>query len=178
LGEDKLSAGRFIAGYVGRLVEEKGIDEIIDAMLLLPHSVTLLVAGSGPLDERIRSLGDQVRMLGVVRHPELWRAYASMDCLLLPSRTTDAWMEQFGYVLAEAMALGIPIIGSDSGAIPEVIGPAGLIVPEREPAALAAAIRQLASDPAQAAQLGAEGRARYRALFSLDALADRVAALL
>ncbi len=77
----------------------------------------------------------------------------AFDCLAVPSRTTAQWKEQFGRVIIEAQACGTPVIGSDSGAIPDVIGAGGIIVPERNPTALAEAIMRLAGDPPLAGAL-------------------------
>jgi glycosyltransferase involved in cell wall biosynthesis len=85
---------------------------------------------------------------------------AALDCLVLPSRTTARWKEQFGRVLVEAMACGVPVVGSSSGEIPRVIGDAGAVVPEGDAGALTRAVRALADDPAECAALGARGRAR------------------
>ncbi len=69
----------------------------------------------------------------------------AIDVFVLPSRTTPRWKEQFGRVIIEAQACGTPVIGSDSGAIPEVVGKGGWIVPERDPPGLANALREQCS---------------------------------
>jgi glycosyltransferase involved in cell wall biosynthesis len=99
-----------------------------------------------------------------------------MSVLVLPSLTTPTWKEQFGHVLVEAMACGVPVIGSDSGAIPEVIGDAGLIVPEGNVDALADAIQSLISAPALRVDLAARGRSRVQAEYTNDSVARRLAA--
>ncbi len=83
-----------------------------------------------------------------------------LDVLALPSRSTPTWKEQFGRVLIEAMSCGVPVVGSSSGEIARVIGEGGLIYPEGDIAALAAALRRLADDPACGAALGQRGRKR------------------
>ena len=83
-----------------------------------------------------------------------------LDVLVLPSRTTRRWAEQFGHVLLEAMAAGAVVVGSDSGAIPEVIGEAGVIFPERDTQALAGVIEQLADDPERRSRLRLAGGER------------------
>lgn len=85
---------------------------------------------------------------------------------MLPSLTTPRWKEQFGHVLIEAMACGVPVIGSSSGAIPEVIGDAGLVVPEGIPGALAEAINLLRISEIQRMSLGQRGRARVLELYT------------
>ena len=86
-----------------------------------------------------------------------------LDCLALPSLTRPNWKEQFGRVLVEAMACQVPVVGSDSGEIPNLVGDAGLIVPEGDAAALAAALRRLRDDAVLRASLGwPGGRACWR----------------
>ena len=103
------------------------------------------------------------------------RAMNALDVLLLPSRTTARWKEQFGRVVIEAQACRVPVIGSDSGAIPEVVGDGGLIVPERDPAALAAAIQRLANDPVGRAEMGRAGYERVHAQFTWQRVAGQMA---
>src|SRR5207245_3300012 len=98
-----------------------------------------------------------------VPHHEVPRYLERMTALVLPSLTTPTWKEQFGHVLIEAMACGVPVIGSDSGAIPEVIGDAGLVVPEGDVAGLAEALRRPASTPGLRTHLPSPGRGRRRA---------------
>jgi len=94
-----------------------------------------------------------------------------LDALALPSHTTRGWKEQFGRVLIEAMSCGVPVIGSSSGEIPNVIGDAGLIYPEGDVRALAATIGRLAAQPALYADLARRGRARVLERYTQAALA-------
>jgi glycosyltransferase involved in cell wall biosynthesis len=96
---------------------------------------------------------------------------ACMDALVLPSRTTPSWAEQFGHVLIEAMAAGVPVVGSSSGAIPEVIGEAGLVFPEGDAAALRAQLATLFDDPALRKRLIERGRARVERLYTNERIA-------
>ena len=97
----------------------------------------------------------------------------SLDILVLPSLTTRTWKEQFGRVLVEGMAAGCVIIGSDSGAIPEVIGDAGIIVPEGNPEALADAIVRVRDDRHLRNSLRETGYTRARR-FSLDRFVEEI----
>jgi glycosyltransferase involved in cell wall biosynthesis len=98
----------------------------------------------------------------------------ALDVLVLPSRTTPRWKEQFGRVIIEALACATPVIGSDSGAIPEVIGEAGLVFPEGNALALANAINTLHDSPAERRRLGALGRRRVRDHFTWRRVAEQM----
>jgi glycosyltransferase involved in cell wall biosynthesis len=101
---------------------------------------------------------------------------AQADALVLPSRSTPVWQEQFGRVLVEAMACGVPVVGSDSGAIPEVVGNAGLIFPEGDALALTGRLHQLMASPALRLELADRGHARVVAHFSQERIAQQTAA--
>ena len=93
--------------------------------------------------------------------------YHEIDVLAVPSLTTPTWKEQFGpRATIEAMASGIPVVGSDSGAIPNVIGDVGLVVPEGDVDALAAALYLLRNDPEMRRDLGERGRERVLAYYT------------
>jgi glycosyltransferase involved in cell wall biosynthesis len=149
----ELALGGWVIGYVGRLVPEKGIDLLIRAVAHFESAepaVQLLIVGSGPEKERLQSLARQAgvaercRWVEAVPY-EAINAYLNLlDVLVLPSRTTLHWKEQFGRVLVEAMACGVPVVGSTTGAIPDVIGDAGKIFPEDDHEALIRA--RLSSD--------------------------------
>ena len=149
--------GEPMIGYVGRLVPEKGLNVVRDAMRLLPDSLHCLIVGSGPLEAELKQWansaegGSRVHLVGAQSPAELPEYLNCLDALLVPSVTTPTWKEQYGRVIAEAMACGVPVIGSSSGAIPEVIDTAGVVVPENNAAALANAVRQVVFDrPAHA----------------------------
>ena len=175
-------AGRLRIAFVGRLVEEKGVADLIEAVAGLRGGWSLLVVGDGPARQRLEDqtlrLGveDRVSFRGSLPHAEVASLWPSIDVLVLPSRTTSHWAEQFGHVLVEAMAHGVTVLGSSSGAIPEVIGDAGVVVPEGDPAALREALDGLASDRSRVQELGHMGRARVERLYTDDAVAERTIA--
>jgi glycosyltransferase involved in cell wall biosynthesis len=166
----------------GRLIADKGFDTLIDAARLLDVRFRLTLIGDGPerqaLEERGRSLNihDRIDFLSRMSPPQLAAMMARADVLVLPSRTTSVWKEQFGRVLVEAMACGLPIVGSDSGAIPYVVGNAGLIFAEGNVNHLAERLRHLAESPALRAELGASGRQRVADQYSEQQIAARTAA--
>ncbi len=173
---------RAVVGYVGRLVLEKGLFVLLEAVARLSANVRFMVVGNGPLKDKLlakaRALGvdGRLKLHEGVPHHEVPRYLERMDIVVLPSLTTRTWKEQFGHALVEAMACGVPVIGSDSGAIAEVIGDAGLIVKEGDVEALAAAIQSLVSTPALRAELASRGRARVVAEYGDDTVALRLAA--
>ncbi|MCH8258470.1 MAG: glycosyltransferase, partial [Proteobacteria bacterium] len=120
-------------GYIGRLVKAKGLDLLMHALLKVQGEWSLLVLGSGPYKDSIESwaarhgLQDRVRVL-LVKHDDVPRYLGAMDMLVAPSQTTPSWKEQFGRMVIEAFACGVPVIGSDSGEIPRVIDDAGIVV--------------------------------------------------
>jgi glycosyltransferase involved in cell wall biosynthesis len=173
----------FAVGYVGRLVAEKGLDDLLAAVALCPADVNVLFVGDGPmaaeLGARAAALGvaGRVRLLPARPFASLPAVMNAVDCLALPSRTTGRWKEQFGRVIIEAHACGTPVVGSDSGAIPDVVGDGGLVVPERDPAALAAALTRLARDPGLARRMGAAGRAAALSRYTWASVAARMQAI-
>jgi glycosyltransferase involved in cell wall biosynthesis len=142
---------RPVVAYVGRLVAEKGIDTLLYAAAAARSSPQVVLVGSGPqqagLEALARQLGilDRCCFIGPVVYDTISDYLNLLDVFVLPSRTTRDWKEQFGRVLVEAMACKVPVVGSDSGSIPEVVGDAGLIFPEGDARALAAAIDDLAA---------------------------------
>lgn len=169
-----------------RLVEKKGHVHLLDAAGLLRArgvSVQVDLAGDGPLEASLRGrateLGlDEVAFLGHVSHDELLDRMASgaWDAVVLPSVVTGTGeLEGIPVALVEAMACGLPVIGTATGGIPELLGgDAGLVVPPGDPHALATAVERLAGQPELRAELAGRGRARVEEAFS----ADRVAAAL
>ncbi|MEW6254007.1 MAG: glycosyltransferase, partial [Planctomycetota bacterium] len=165
------SGEAFVVGFVGRLVEEKGGAHLLDALARLDGAWRLDVIGEGP---QRAALADQARRLGIAdrvtfgtlpstRMPDFYRR---IDALAVPSLTRPNWKEQFGRVIVEAMACGVPVAGSSSGAIPDVTGEGGLIVPEGDSTALAEALRRLQAAPDLRRTLGQRGRARVLAHYT------------
>jgi len=170
----------FAIGYVGRLVEEKGLDEALDAMAMSGAPVSLSIMGEGPyeakLRERIAALGleERVSFQGWGSPGDVANFLRSLNALVLLTRTTSAVKEQFGRVIIEAQACGVPVIGSTCGAIPDVVGDGGWIVPEREPQALRTVLNQIAIDPSLVRAKGLAARSNVQARFTYDAVATAI----
>ncbi len=170
-------SGVFRIGYVGRLIEEKGLDEVLEAMALRGAPVSLSIMGEGPYEARLR---ERVAALGLANRVTFrgWGVPAhvadfirGLDALVLLTRTTSAVREQFGRVIIEAQACGVPVIGSTSGAIPDVVGDGGWIVPERDAKGLRELLDRIAGDPAQVRAKGLAARANVEGRFTYEAVA-------
>jgi len=102
--------------------------------------------------------------------------YRELDVLVLPSLTRPNWKEQFGRVLIEAMACGVPVIGSSSGEIPRVVGAAGMLFRERSSSMLRQQLAELRDDPALRELLGLRGRERVLDYYTQTAIARQTVA--
>jgi glycosyltransferase involved in cell wall biosynthesis/GT2 family glycosyltransferase len=169
-------------GYVGRLLHpHKGLDVLLDAAEADPR-LHVAIAGAGPYEGELRrraatpALAGRVTFHGHLAGDELAAFYRGLDVLAVPSVAAPGWLEQFGRVAVEAMAAGVPVVASDSGALRDVVGGAGVLVPPGDAAALAAALAAVALDPARAAELRAAGVARA-AEYTWPAIAERYEAM-
>ncbi len=166
-------------GCVGRLVPEKGIDTLLQALAEnRGYRWHLTVVGDGPDRERLERLASDLRLAARIRWagalppeevPKLW---PELDVLVLPARAVPTWAEPAANVVAEAMAHEVSVVGTSAGATPEVIGDAGIVVPPDDPLALAGALRRVAVAD-ERRRLSQAGRARAMQLFSDDAVAER-----
>ena len=171
-------AGRFVTGFAGRLVEAKGWKVLVDA---LPDGTSLVLAGDGPQRAELEALAaatGRVHYLGLLQKDELWSFYAALDCLVVPSLTTARWKEQSASTLVDGLCMGVPIVASDSGGIPDIMGAAGMLVPEGNVGALRDALARLRDDSSLRVELGAAGTARFREEFAISVYADKIAAAL
>ncbi len=170
-----LRPSSFVVGYLGRLVSQKGLLDLVEALPLLPARMRVRLIGDGvqkqQLLARAAELGVRDRLELVGWTNEVPAELRRLDVLALPSHTTRGWKEQFGRVLIEAMSCGVPVVGSSSGEIPNVIGDAGLIYPEGDVRALATTLQRLAEQPELYADLARRGRARVLERYTQAALA-------
>ena len=152
---------------VARLIERKGLGDLIRALALLePGQFELEIVGGGPDEHVLRDLavrmgvGQDVRFLGALPRAEVAERYRAADLFTLPSSA-----EAFGNVFAEALASGLPIVGSATGGIPDLVehGSNGLLVPPGDVPRLAGAIRYLANDPELRTEMALRNRAKAEA---------------
>ena len=156
--------GEVLVLFAGRLEREKGVETLLDAWRHAGLAgAALAFAGDGPLRRAVDQAGGRVTALGEVPRDRLPALYAAADVLVLPSIRTATFTEPWGLVVNEAMHQGRPVITSDAvGAAAGGLvrdGHNGLVVPERDPEALAAALRHIAAEPELRARLGEAARA-------------------
>jgi glycosyltransferase involved in cell wall biosynthesis len=171
------ASGSMTIGYVGRLVPEKGVLDLVEALARLPRDCRLQIVGGGvqraAIEQRIGELGLVSRATVRPWTADTPAVLRELDVLVLPSRTTPNWKEQFGRILIEAMSCGLAVVGSSSGEIPHVLGDGGLTDPEGDVAALADTLHMLVQEPGRRAELGERGRTRVLAEYTQAALARR-----
>lgn len=171
---------------VGRLVEKKGTDILLDALARLPRDLHWRMAhvGGGPLrkalEQKAAALGltDRIVWHGAMAQDALLRLYRSADLFALASRIAqDGDRDGLPNVLMEAQSQGVPCVATDVSAIHELIidGVTGVLVPPQDPQALALALESLMRDPARRHQLAIGGRDRVHAEFGLQGNLDRLA---
>ena len=156
-GDQALEDGELVLGLVGRLVPEKGLLDAVEvtARLHRARPTRLLVVGSGPdlplARDRAAQLGigDRLEVVEWVDRHRLAECYRRMHVVLLPSRATARWVEQFGRVIVEAHASGAVVAGYATGSIPEVSAGAAVLVSDGDVAALGVGVQRLIDDPQQ-----------------------------
>ena len=169
-----------IIGFVGRMLPGKGLNILAGALAQIAQQEwKILLVGDGP--ERtafelalVRAgLIDRAEFVGAVSYDDVPGFYQRMDVLVVPTQTTKRIREQFGRVIIEAMASGVPVIGSTCGAIPEVVDQAGIVVPEGDPQALADALQRVLTNIKLREDLAQAGRLRVEQHYSWERVADQ-----
>ena len=169
----------FTIGFAGRLVPEKGMETLLRACVKLHGRWRIIAAGTGREQIRLEALaeklgiGSRIDWLGMIPQIELQDLWPRIDCVVQPSRPTDVWVETYSYATVEAMAWGVPAVVSDCGALAELVGGAGIVVPPGDVAALTAALGRLRDDVSVRESLGAAGRKRVMEEFTDAAVAER-----
>ena len=168
-----------VVGFVGRLTKAKGLEILMQAMERVGRSRqwSLLLLGSGDYERKVREWAtrngwpERLKVL-LAKHGDVPRYLGCMDLMVAPSQTMKNWREQFGRMIIEAFACGVPVIGSDSGEIPYVIGDAGRVVGEADVASWANTISELLDSPAARQELSQRGL--YRApKYSVATIAEQ-----
>jgi glycosyltransferase involved in cell wall biosynthesis len=164
-----------VVGYLGRFVAEKGLPVLMSALAALHQPWRALFVGGGPMAPDLAAFAaahpGRVRVLTGVVHDDVPAHLNAMDLLCAPSQTGSRWREQFGRMLIEAMACGVPIVASDSGEIPHVVGDAGAIVSEHRIDDWTRAIDRLLDDPSTRRDLSSRGQARANERYALPVVA-------
>lgn len=171
--------------FVGRLVQRKGVEYLVEALALVrqTRSVELTIVGEGEWKDTIQEAAKRagverdVRFSGHVSEPDLRRCYEASDIFVLPA-VIDAKgdTEGLGVVLLEALSFERPVIGSDVGGIPDIVRPGetGWLAPPGNPKALAEAILEVAADPERARRIARRGRAIVEQRFSLERVTEEL----
>ncbi len=173
----RLGLRQFVIGYAGRLVPEKGLRVLMDALGSFKGQFDLLIVGSGDMENELRvwastlPKGKKLHLHKSVPHAQIPELMQAMDVFVLPSLTTPQWKEQFGHVLIEAMACEVAVIGSNSAEIPNVIGPSGIVVPEGDSKRLCTALQQLADNAPKRIDLANKGRLRVLEKYTNEKIA-------
>lgn len=178
--KEELNLRRFTIGFVGRLVKEKGILDLMRAVSGLGGDFSLLIVGSGPLKDRIIKIAHRLNISNQViiqqgcRREDIPKYLSAMDLLVVPSRSTRHWKEQFGRVIIEAWGCLVPVIGSNSGHIPELIGQAGLIFEEGDVLDIRAKIKQIKKNIRLRLQLIERGKIQLRENYTWEKVGEKI----
>ena len=177
--------GKFKILFVGRHIERKGICYLIEAAKYLPRDqFEIRIVGVGDLTEDLKKLASEsvapnsaeIIFTGKLSPEALANEYRTANVFTLPAIVDSKGdTEGLGVVLIEAMELGLPIVASNVGGIPDVVidGVSGILVPEKDPEALANAYKRLASNPELISQLLAGAQKRIAECFTWDGIIER-----
>ncbi len=170
-------------GVFGRLVPERGIDLLFDALAEVYGEWRVRIVGTGPsqveLEAQAQRLGLSSRLewLGGLPRNEVAARFPELDAIVAPSRSTPTWVEPTGSLVMEAMAHGLAAVVSRCGALPDVVGDAGLVVDEDDRTALTRALQRLVEEPARTRELGVRARQRVLECYGNGPVAERMAEL-
>ena len=175
----KLGLNGFIVGFVGRVISDKGIWDIADAISQISYDVGLLIVGDGPDLDKLCDIAteggwrERLHLQGEVPLIEVANIMQAMDCLFLGSRDTDGWVDTFPNVVAQAMSVGIPVIGSQSGAIPFLLGGRGLLYKQGDIDEILSHINNLYIDESLGIKIGSSLRERALSEFCTESINDK-----
>ncbi|MBD2214865.1 glycosyltransferase family 4 protein [Nostoc linckia FACHB-104] len=169
--------GTPVIGFLGRFVPEKGLNLLMRVLDRLQTPWRALFVGSGSMESSLRIWAkrypQQVRICTNVQHSEVFQYLNAMDMLVAPSQTVSNWREQFGRMLIESFACGVPVIGSDSGEIPYVIQNAGMVIGEKDESGWIKAISDLLNSPSQRQELAIKGLERSHSFYTWPIVAQQ-----
>lgn len=176
--------------FVGRLTPEKGIVDLLEAFELLVkdyQNIELLVVGTGTMEMQAKitllsenlKIQNKVKFLGSISYSEMAQVHNLADIFCLPSVETNFWAEQFGYSIVEAMACEKPIVSTVTGSIPEIVKDrvTGILVEQKNPIALKAALEELLVDKKKREQFGKNGRKWVLEAFEANKVAKQLSVL-
>jgi len=167
--------GQPVIGYLGRFIPDKGLNLLMQVLDKLEAPWRAMFVGTGPMESSLRTWAERypgrVRICTNVKHNDVPQYLNAMDILCAPSQTMPNWREQFGRMLVEAFACGIPVIGSDSGEIPHVIKDAGIVVGEKDELGWVGAISELLESPSLRQEIAAKGLERARSVYAWSIVA-------
>jgi glycosyltransferase involved in cell wall biosynthesis len=178
---EAIAADEFRFGYLGRVVEEKGLLTLVKALAKLPDRRWRLgIFGSGPFEAVVKrkadelGIGNRLNWRGFVPQKEISARLAQVDAVVLPSETRRNWKEQFGRVLIESLASGVPVVGSDSGEIPIIIRESGggIVFREGDVESCTVALQRIMADVDGRKRMAEDGERFVREKYDLSNLAD------
>jgi glycosyltransferase involved in cell wall biosynthesis len=166
-----------VVGFLGRLVAEKGITFLTQVLDRVQAPWRALIVGVGRLEPELRrwaaNQGDRARICTDVRHAQAPRYLNAMDVLCAPSLTLPNWREQFGRMVVEAFASGVPVLSSNSGELPHVVAGAGIAVPEADADGWVRTLTELLEQPERRSTLAGQGLAKAREQYAWPLVARR-----
>lgn len=170
-----------VFGVVGRIVRERGLDLLFDALGEVYGDWRLRIVGAGPAQEALEAqaqrlgLSSRIEWLGGLPREALEDVWPTVDVLVAPSRSSAEWVEPTGSVVLEAMARRIAPVVTRCGALPDVVGEAGLVLDEEDRTALSRALQGLVQDPSRCRVLGGTARRRVLEQYGDGPVAEKLA---
>ncbi|MDD5772190.1 MAG: glycosyltransferase family 4 protein [bacterium] len=187
LKQFSISPNDMVVLFIGQLLWLKGVYDIIAAAKKITQdnelkgtNIKFLIVGKGPEEHRLRDiikklkLDNIVKLVGFFPYSEMVELHNLADIFILPSIPVKTWQEQFGMVLIESMACGRPVISTSCGAIPEILGDAGIIIPPADPYKLAEKIKELVISKDTRLQLGIKGRLHVEKYYDRFKIAEKI----
>ena len=168
----------FVVGFAGRLVEDKGVDDLLAILPLAGTNWKLLLVGGGPLRGEIEKLqkhsewGHRIVTPGQVALAQMPDLFRCMDCFFLGSKTMPHWIDTFPLVTVQAQACSVPVVAADSGAIPWQLDRTALFYPEGNRPLLKECIETIRENPEIRQDLAQRGMERSRKLFCIGSMTD------